>query len=383
MRALGVDPGTGSFDLALVEGERVVWERSIPTSIIASDPSSLIRAIEESGADVVAAPSGYGVPITWADEVRDPVRFAYEVLLLSEPQQLDRVAGEVGVGVYSALAKVVDTLVRSGVRAVFAPSVILLRSIPPLRKLNKVDMGTADKLAATIVGIWGLASKVGGADDVNGVFMELGFGYNAAMSVLGGRLVDGIGGTYATMGPLTAGAVDLEVVTGVGEWFRFDVYKGGLVELCGTPDLALAERAYLSGEEPCASAFSAWLEGIVKDVARASVPLGRRAGLVVLSGRYSGLASVRRALAEAGYDVLEAPRLPGSAITKQAAHGYAAMALAAAGDEGALLAEVAGRVGVRDACGTVVDHLVHPSAKAFRERVRRAYLETVTRPRLC
>lgn len=384
MRSLGIDPGTGSFDLALIEGDRVVWERSIPTASVVSDPGVIVRAIGESGADVVAAPSGYGVPVTWSDELRDPRRFAYEVLLLSTPSQLEAARGEIGVGVYDALAMVVEELARSKVRAVFVPSVILLRSIPAWRKLNKVDMGTADKLAAVITGLWGMARKLGSPEDVSAVFVELGFGYNAAVSVLRGRVVDGVGGTYSSMGPLTAGALDLEVVSGVGSWSRFDVYKGGLVELCGAPDLAAAERAYLRGEEPCASAFAAWLEGVVKDVARASVPLGREAGTVVLSGRYSSLTSVVKALREAGYsEVVEAPRLPGSSVTKHAAQGYAAMAAAAAGDEGSLIVEVAERVGVRDACGTVADYLVHPSAAPLRERVRRAYVETVARPRLC
>ncbi len=384
MRSLGIDPGTGSFDLALVEGDRVVWERSVPTASMVSDPGVIMQAIEESGADVVAAPSGYGVPVTWADELRDPRRFAFEVLLLSTPYQLEAARGEVGVGVYEALARVVEELARSRARAVFVPSVVLLRSVPAWRKLNKVDMGTADKLAAVITGIWGLARRVGNPEDVSGVFLELGFGYNAAVSVLKGRVVDGIGGTYSSMGPLTAGALDLEVVSGVTSWSRFDVYKGGLVELCGSPDLASAERAYLRGEGPCASAFAAWLEGVVKDVARASVPLGREAGTVVLSGRYSGLSSILNALREAGHDyVLESPRLPGSSITKHAAQGYAAMAAAAAGDTRSLIAEVADRVGVKEACGTVVDYLVHPSAAPFRERVRRAYAETVSRPRTC
>nr|MEB3816607.1 DUF1464 family protein [Desulfurococcales archaeon] len=75
-RVLGVDPGTRSFDLALVENGRVVWEASIDTVRVARDPGVLLEAIREAGeVDAIAAPSGYGVPVTLSHEVVDPERF--------------------------------------------------------------------------------------------------------------------------------------------------------------------------------------------------------------------------------------------------------------------------------------------------------------------
>jgi len=386
MRALGIDPGTGTFDLAVVDGERVVYEDSLPAAEVAEDPERLIRAIEASRADVIAAPSGYGVPFTWASDVRDPLRFTYEVLLLSTREQIAKASGELGVKVYEALALVVSQLVKADVRAVFVPSVILLRTVPAYRKYNKVDMGTADKLASALIAVHGLARRKGvRPSEVSAVVLELGFGYNSAISVLRGRVVDGIGGTYASFGPLTAGSLDLEVVVGAPSWSRFDVYKGGLAEVCGTYDLREAERRYEAGEEPCASAYRAWLEGVLKDVARASVPIGREAGTVVLNGRYSGLRSLREALREAMPDVevVEGSRLPGSSVTKEASQGYAAMAAHAAGGGEGLLEEVMRVADIDSACGTVADYIVHPAAVPLRERVRRAYVESVARPKLC
>ena len=386
MRALGIDPGTGTFDLAVVDGDRVVYEASVPAARVADDPESLMRAIEASRPDVIAAPSGYGVPFSWADEVRDPARFAYEVLLLSTPEQIAKASGELGVKVYEALAFVVEQLSKANLRAAFVPSVILLRTVPAYRKYNKVDMGTADKLASALIAVHHLAKSKGlQPSEVSAVILELGFGYNSAISVLRGKVVDGIGGTYASYGPLTAGAMDLEVVVGAPSWARFDVYKGGLAEVCGLHDLREAERMYEAEEKPCASAFRAWLEGVVKDVARAFVPLGKEAGTVVLNGRYSSLRSLREALMEAMPDieVVEGSRLPGSSITKEASQGYAAMVAHAAGGGEGLLEEVVKTAEVDSACGTVVDYIVHPAALSMRERVRRAYVESVARPKLC
>ena len=47
-RALGIDPGTRSFDLVVVDGPRAVWERSIDTVDVAEDPRKLLDAIEKA-----------------------------------------------------------------------------------------------------------------------------------------------------------------------------------------------------------------------------------------------------------------------------------------------------------------------------------------------
>ncbi|MEM4876796.1 MAG: DUF1464 family protein, partial [Sulfolobales archaeon] len=69
MRVLGVDPGTKSFDLVLVEDGRVLWEYSIDTATVAFRPDVLIDVISRLDIDYIVAPSGYGVPITFGDEV--------------------------------------------------------------------------------------------------------------------------------------------------------------------------------------------------------------------------------------------------------------------------------------------------------------------------
>ncbi|MFP3080462.1 MAG: hypothetical protein RXR09_02960, partial [Acidilobus sp.] len=67
----------------------------------------------------------------------------------------------------------------------------------------------------------------------------------------------------------------------------------------------------------------------------------------------------------------------------EASQGYAAMVAHAAGGGEGLLEEVVKTAEVDSACGTVVDYIVHPAALSMRERVRRAYVESVARPKLC
>ncbi len=41
MRILGIDPGTVSFDLCLLDDDKVTFEDSIPSSVVAEKPEEL------------------------------------------------------------------------------------------------------------------------------------------------------------------------------------------------------------------------------------------------------------------------------------------------------------------------------------------------------
>jgi len=105
MRALGIDPGTRSFDLVVIEEDRVVW------------PETIVKSIEAAGpVDIIAGPSGYGVPVTFNRDITDPRRFALEVLLLTREEDLKRgiKLGKLGIRVYEAITKVAVELWHRG-----------------------------------------------------------------------------------------------------------------------------------------------------------------------------------------------------------------------------------------------------------------------------
>jgi predicted butyrate kinase (DUF1464 family) len=385
VRVLGIDPGTRSFDVVVVEDGVVVAEESFDTSVVANKPGLLLDYVDSRSVDFIVAPSGYGVPMSWGSDVKSPRRFAVEVLLLSSEEELESgvKSGDMGVWVYRALASVVEELtVKYSSRVVFIPSVILLPTVPWYRKINRVDMGTADKLASTVLAVYNYSlSESVDYDSVDLVLVELGYGYYAVISVSRGKVVDGVGGTVASTGTLTAGALDLEVVAHGAGWDRWDVFRGGVFHYAGVYDLELLARAYERSEEPYASLFKHYAESLAKDVARALVS-SPRARVVVLSGRYSRIRLLRDFLEEAVRDVevREAGALKGARISKESAQGYA---LIGSGLVGGDFRELVDHVEIPGACGTVVDYLVHPKLLEFKRRVQRAYIESVTSPKLC
>ncbi len=385
LRVLGVDPGTKTFDIAVVEGNEVRAEKSIPTEEIAKDPNVLINAIESFEVDYVVGPSGYGVPLTMGNEVIDPRRFAVEVLLLSTEEDIKRgvEAGEVGIWVYDALAKTVEHLIRKlGNKTLFLPGIIHLPTVPWYRRINKVDLGTVDKLAASFVAIYTYSQKEGlSYDKVNAIVAELGFGYNAAIAVNGGKIVDGIGGTVASIGTLTAGALDLEVVAHENSWERWDVFHGGIFYYAKVYDMQELINAYQKSEEPYASLFLAFIEGVAKDVMRARISTPK-ADIVLLTGRHSKYDLVVKLLKEYLKDLNIEPAglLKGAVISKEASQGYAAIG---EGLMGGFFNDLVKHMQIDKACGTVTDYIIHERANKFKERVLRLYLETVKNPILC
>jgi len=387
LRVLGVDPGTKTFDVVVIEEDVVKVEKSIETIEVAKNPTNLIEIIDMLNADYIVAPSGYGVPITRGDEVLDPRKFAIEILLLSTEEDIERgvEVGEPGIWVYDALAKTVEHLVKKySSKVLFLPSVILLPTVPTYRKMNKIDMGTVDKLAATFTAIHSYAEKEGiEYGDVNIVVAELGFGYNAVISVENGKIVDGIGGTYASIGTLTAGALDLEVVVRVSRWDRWDVFHGGIFHYLKVYDMNLLAKAFEKGEEPYASFFRSFIESIVKDIMRALISTPK-ANAILLTGRHSKVGTVKKLLQEYIKDINIESALPlkGAVISKEAGQGYAAIGEGIVSDS-SVFKNLVEHMRIRDACGTVADYLFHEKLIKFKERIHKTYTDLVKNPKTC
>ncbi len=383
MRIAGIDPGTKTFDLVVIENDKVVSEKSVETIRIAKNPQILIDMLKDLAVDYIVGPSGYGVPITFGNEILDPRRFAIEILLLSTEEDIESGTkiGETGIWVYDALAKVVTYLVNHyRDRVLFIPSIIQLQTIPWYRKINKVDMGTVDKLASAFLAIYDESIRESkDLNNINIIVVEMGYGYVATMAVKGGRVVDAIGGTYASIGTLTAGAMDLEIVVGAKKWNRWDVFHGGLFWISNIFELEKLAKAYETSEEPLASLYLSFIEGVAKDVARAMV-IVPNADKVVLTGRHSRI--VEKHLSEFIEDV-ELKRvqgLRGASISKEAGQGYAAIG---EGIVGKYFGNLVNHMGIREACGTVVDYVFHQAAKEFRERIIETYKALIKNPKLC
>ena len=93
-RVVGVDPGTQSFDLCGLADGRVFLEASIPAEDARRAPAALVDRLEAAlPLDLVAAPSGYGLPLVPVAELQ-PAQL--DILALVRPEdrhQPERVGG--------------------------------------------------------------------------------------------------------------------------------------------------------------------------------------------------------------------------------------------------------------------------------------------------
>jgi predicted butyrate kinase (DUF1464 family) len=346
VRVIGIDPGTVSIDLCGLDDGRVFLDRSIPTPEALADPSRLVALLDAAAPlDLVAGPSGYGLPLTAARDLTErDLRLAY-------------LAAEGESGGIGGLRSLMRTLARSSTPVVLTPGVVHLASVPAHRKVNRVDMGTADKVCAAALGVRDQAERRGcGERDVSFILLELGGAFTAAIAVDEGRIVDGLGGSSGPIGLRAAGALDGEVAFLAGTVTKQMVFGGGAATIAGMPG-ASAEALAAASTPRGRLAWDACMESAVKAVAAlaVSVPQARD---VVLSGRLALVAGVRDELAGRLARVIAGASvhvLTGFAeVAKQAAQGAALIADGLAGGRSAALVDA---LGIRDASGTVLDHL--------------------------
>ena len=63
-RVVGIDPGTVSIDICGIADGRLYLDRSWPTEEALANPDSFIELLTGSGIpDLIAGPSGYGLPL--------------------------------------------------------------------------------------------------------------------------------------------------------------------------------------------------------------------------------------------------------------------------------------------------------------------------------
>jgi predicted butyrate kinase (DUF1464 family) len=316
--------------------------------------------------DLVVGPSGYGLPLTYARDLTDTdLRLAYLA-----------VEGETGgIGGLRTLMRALACSTFP-VPICFTPGVLHLASVPAHRKVNRVDMGTADKVCATALAVHERAEKRRcRVEDVSLILLELGGAFTAAVAVEQGRIVDGLGGSSGPLGLRAAGALDGEVAFLAGSVPKRLLFEGGAATIAGIPG-ASAESLANEKTPRGRLAWEAYIESAVKAVATLAVSVADRCE-IILSGRLARLDSVRDALMQ---------KLGGLAATKSlsfadpqvlvlagfasiAKHAAQGAALIANGLAGGRSAELVATLGLRDAQGTVLDHLYVISPLIARRRL--------------
>jgi predicted butyrate kinase (DUF1464 family) len=359
-RVVGIDPGTVSVDICGLDAGAVFVDRTLPTADALANPAVIIDILDAAHRtaplDLVAGPSGYGLPLARAQDLTETdLRLAY-------------LAPEGESGGIGGLRSLMRALKTTTLPVVLTPGVIHLQTVPAHRKVNRVDMGTADKVCAVALAVHEQAERRGcGPGDVSLILLELGGAFSAAIAVEHGRIVDGLGGTSGPLGIRAAGALDGEVAYLAGTIAKRLLFGGGAAAIAGAPD-GSAESLATATTDRGRLAWDAYLESAVKAVAML-IAIAPSASEVILSGRVADLPGVRETIAArltSLHGTLPVRPLIGFAKTaKAAAQGAALIADGLAGGRASPLVET---LGIREARGTVLDHLhvIDPSTARAR-----------------
>lgn len=338
LRVAGADPGTSSLDLLILDDGAVADQCRFSPDELRADSALPVRWLEERGPfALIAGPSGYGLPLVPAAQV---TKQQLDLMALVRPDERGRAAGVVG---FSA---VVRALCASSLPVVFLPGVIHLPTVPAHRKINRIDLGTPDKLCVAALALSLRPAPPGDSFCV----VELGTAFTACLVVSGGRIVDGLGGTCGPVGWGSSGAWDGEAAYLLSPLAKGDLFSGGAAGL---------------GEE----GRTLLRESLLKAVAglQAATPFTE----IVLSGRLLEqepelAAAVASDLLRVGH-VTHLSGLSGAWV-KQAAQGAALLADGLAGGRHEPLVA---SLTLREASGTILDWLRHPRADAVRSLLLR------------
>lgn len=354
-RVIGIDPGTVSIDLCGLEDGRLFLDRSSPTAEVLADPARFVAGLEAVGPlDLIAGPSGYGLPLTRVQDATDEdLRLAF----LAAPGETGGIGG---------LRALVRALAGSTLPVMLTPGVVHLPTVPLHRKVNRVDMGTAEKVCAVALAIDEQARRLARPlSQVSLVLLELGGAFTAAIAVAGGRIVDGVGGSAGPLGFRAPGALDAEVAYLAGAVPKALLFQGGAAAVAGwDAATALPERFADPATAREEVALEAFVEGAVKLAATLaqSLPSAKE---FVLSGRLTRVERVCDAIRQRLGVLAPTHVLDGFAqVAKEGAQGAALLADGLAGGSRRELVE---HLAIREARGTVLDHLyVIPREQARR-----------------
>jgi len=356
IRAIGIDPGTVSFDVCGLEGDRLFMDRTIPSADIAADPKVLVTLLESAGpVDLIVGPSGYGLPWTRAQDIS---KEQTKLLFLSGKRDHghDTIIG--------GMTRMLQLLKESSLPICFAPGLIHLSTIPAHRKVNKIDMGTADKLCALALGIWDQSRQLKiGLNETSFIHVELGGAFTAVTAVDKGKVVDGLGGTSGCLGYLSMGAMDGELAYLLGSFHKNLLCTGGVAHIAGQPQEKPEALVKLArADTGVALAWDAFTEGIAKCVASEMIAVPSPLEILI-SGRLCRIEEIFHKVSSRLSSFAPVRMVAGFAkVAKEAAQGAALIAEGLAGGAHKRLVET---MKLDKTSGTVLDHLYFEGADAL------------------
>ena len=340
-RVVGIDPGTKSFDLfGLADDcDEIILDVSVPTSRIGADPESVIDLLKDVCPDLIVGPSGYGVPVKNIRDITPTDIFLMSLVLKDDKKSI------------LGMRRLIEILGKHSLPVCFIPGVIHLPTVPSFRKINKIDMGTPDKLCSCALAIRDQATRRRiDYDQTSLILLEIGFAHTAAIAVDAGAVVDGIGGSSGGIGFLSMGAMDSELAYLLRGFPKEFMTGRGARTLAGS-ETAIAPEEIARNSD----VWLALMDGAVRNVL--ALTAATMPDEILLSGRLSKIPELRAELTrrlETVAPVRPVEGFPGVKIAKESAQGAA---LVASGLAHGRYENLVATMRIRDACGTVLDYV--------------------------
>ncbi|MFX0056706.1 MAG: DUF1464 family protein [Candidatus Hodarchaeota archaeon] len=353
-RVIGIDPGSLSWDFFGIEDDEIILDASIPSKELIKEPQkaiSIIKSIEDI--DLMVAPSGFGLPLKKVKDLTE--KDIFYTLLKFDKQEKSMLIG---------LGEVLRMIKAETIPGIIVPGVKHLPTIPRFRKINKIDMGTADKLCTAVTGIRDQMERFQiNPDQTNFIMVEIGYGFTAVLAIENGQIIDGIGGSNI-MGFRACGSLDGELAYLIKNIKKRNIYKGGVAFIAGYEDLSLREISLLAEkDEQTNMALNAYISDVKKAVYGISSSFSDKSTIeeVLLAGRGADLTYLREIIFKNLNGVAPVKLMKSySHLSKHAAQGAAFIANGLLGGK---FEPIISNLRIKEAAGSILDDIFIPFDK--------------------
>lgn len=357
MRVIGIDPGSKSFDFYGLDNDEIILDTTIPTKDLMREPEKFITIInairEEKEIDLMVAPSGFGLPLKKVSELDEEDIFY--TLLKFEDRDTKKLLG---------LGSILRLIKEENIPAIIVPGVKHMETIPRHRKINKIDMGTADKLCTSVVGIRDQMERFQiPPSKTNFIMVEIGYGFTAVLAIENGKIIDGIGGSNI-MGFRACGSLDGELAYLIHTINKNNIYRGGVAYISGYSDLSLKEITLLAKKDDKTNiALQAYVSSVQKAVYGITSSFSNKKNIreILLAGRGAEILDLRKRVITSLKDIASVRLMQNySHIAKRAAQGAAYIA---DGLLGGRFKSIIKNMEIEKASGSILDDIYIPFNK--------------------
>lgn len=353
-RVIGIDPGSKSWDFFGLEDKEIILDTSVPSNELIEEPIKALTIIKSvDNVDLIVAPSGFGLPLKKATEINEEDLF--QALLKFDKKGKNKLIG---------LGDILRLIKAEKIPAMIIPGVKHLSTVPRYRKVNKIDMGTADKLCTAVTGIRDQMERLKiNPKNTNFILVEIGYAFTSVLAIENGQVIDGIGGSNI-MGFRACGSLDGELAYLINKINKKDIYSGGLSFIAGHTDLTLKEIITLAEQDSQTKlAFNAYLSELIKAIYAISSSYSKKNKIneIILAGRSSDLQSIKEILCDRLENLFSVKLMKSyGAISKHAAQGAAFIANGLLGGE---FEPIINNMKIKEAKGSILNDIYIPFDK--------------------